>query len=82
MYLLEKAQETVTLTLSPLVDTAMSSPKLFTLLSTLMCSARNFSYPLSPTLLSYESGNIHDAVLHGNGTVNGELNLLSSLHPD
>ena len=74
-----KAQETVTLTLLSLLETAMRSPRLFTLFSTLMCSARNFSYTMTRQHSDYEGGNLHDGVLHGDSAVDGELDLLSRL---
>lgn len=82
MYLLEKAQDATTLIFSPLEETAIRSPRLFTLLSTLMCSARNFSYAMTHQHGHYEGGNLHDAILHGDSAVDSELNLLSRLQAD
>ena len=82
MYLLEKAQDATTLIFSPLEETAIRSPRLFTLLSTLMCSARNFSYAMTRQHSDYEGGNLHDAILHGDSAVDSELNLLSRLQAD
>ena len=73
-------QDTATVILVSALDTEIRSPRLFVLLFTLMCSAKNFSYASFSTGKTYKRGHVHNVILQGLRAIDREFNLLSNLY--